>query len=285
MVGQFDRVGCGGDVGCSHAGCTDYWAVTSGTFSAALAARSACDDVGVASIGVFCGSSSGSNPRFGEAAVDLGRALADQRHRLVYGGGHVGLMGTVADAALDAGGEVIGVITEHLVGAEVAHQRLTTLEVTGSMHARKARMAELSDGVIVLPGGFGTLDEAFELLTWNQLGLIGAPVVFLDVDGFFDPLFEFIDRAVRRASSRTPPAPRPARCPRPRAPSRCRSHRRLRSLRSGSPDRPLAPTNAPTRTERTSRWPVASLIIGERQRLRRRSEWTRSQWSSDAARS
>jgi uncharacterized protein (TIGR00730 family) len=150
----------------------------------------------VATVCVFCGSSSGDDPRFREAAADLGTGLAAEGHRLVYGGGHVGLMGVVADAALQAGGEVIGVITDHLVGAEVAHQRLTSLEVTESMHARKARMAELSDGVIVLPGGFGTLDEAFELLTWNQLGLIGTPVVFFDTDGFFDPLFAFIDQAV-----------------------------------------------------------------------------------------
>ena len=116
---------------------------------------------------------------------------------MVYGGGHVGLMGIVADAVLNGGGSVTGVITDHLVGAEVAHGQLTTLEVTTSMHERKARMAELSDGVIVLPGGFGTLDESFELLTWNQLGLIAAPVVFLDVDGFFDQLFAFIGGAVR----------------------------------------------------------------------------------------
>ncbi len=146
---------------------------------------------------VFCGSSSGNDARYRDAAGDLGRVLAAEGHRLVYGGGHVGLMGAVADAALDAGGEVIGVITQHLVGAEVAHQRLSTLEVTASMHARKARMAELSDGVVVLPGGFGTLDEAFELLTWNQLGLIGAPVVFLDIAGYFEPLFEFVEVAVR----------------------------------------------------------------------------------------
>ena len=133
---------------------------------------------------------------FASAAEHLGEHVAEQGHRLVYGGGHVGLMGVVADAALGAGGEVIGVITDHLVGAEVAHQRLTSLEVTGSMHERKARMAELSDGVIVLPGGFGTLDEAFELLTWNQLGLIRAPIVFLDVAEFFEPMFDFIDRAV-----------------------------------------------------------------------------------------
>jgi len=152
--------------------------------------------VPVANIGVFCGSNFGNDPRFRRAAEELGGAIAGGGHRLVYGGGHVGLMGAIADAALAGGGEVVGVITEHLVGAEVAHSGLTTLEVTGSMHERKARMAELSDGVIVLPGGFGTLDESFELLTWNQLGLLAAPVVFLDVAGFFEPLFEFVAGAV-----------------------------------------------------------------------------------------
>ena len=105
-------------------------------------------------------------------------------------------MGVVADAALADGGPVTGVMTEQLVAAEVAHRGLTELEVTSSMHARKARMAELSDGVIVLPGGFGTLDEAFEIVTWNQLGLVAVPVVFLDVAGYFSPLFDFIDASV-----------------------------------------------------------------------------------------
>jgi len=152
--------------------------------------------VAMASIAVFCGSNNGSDDRFGEVAVELGTGIAECGHRLVYGGGRVGLMGTVADAALGAGGEVVGVITEHLVGSEVAHHGVTALEVTGSMHERKARMAELSDGVIVLPGGFGTLDESFELLTWNQLGLLAVPVVFLDVGGFFAPLFAFVAHAV-----------------------------------------------------------------------------------------
>ena len=122
--------------------------------------------------------------------------IAGNGHRLVYGGGHVGLMGVVADATLAAGGSVTGVMTEQLVAAEVAHLGLTALEVTPSMHTRKARMAELSDGVIVLPGGFGTLDEAFEMITWNQLGLVAAPVVFLDVADYFAPLFDFIDASV-----------------------------------------------------------------------------------------
>jgi uncharacterized protein (TIGR00730 family) len=150
----------------------------------------------VASLCVFCGSSSGTDPVYTEAAHLLGTAIATAGHGLVYGGGHVGLMGVVADAALAAGGRVTGVMTEQLVAAEVAHDGLTRLEVVGSMHERKARMADLSDGVIVLPGGFGTLDEAFEIATWNQLGLVAAPVVFLDVAGYFTALFEFVDHGV-----------------------------------------------------------------------------------------
>jgi len=133
---------------------------------------------------------------FAQTARALGAAIASSGHRLVYGGGHVGLMGEVADAVLAADGAVVGVMTEQLVAAEVAHLGLTELEVTPSMHARKARMAELSDGVIVLPGGFGTLDEAFEMITWNQLGLVAVPVVFLDVEGYFAALFDFIEASV-----------------------------------------------------------------------------------------
>lgn len=145
---------------------------------------------------VFCGSSNGTDPVFRAAAVELGTLVAAGGHQLVYGGGDVGLMGAVADAALDAGGRVTGVMTAQLLDEEVAHPRLTTLEVAGSMHERKARMAALSDAVIVLPGGFGTYDEAFEILTWNQLGIIRKPIVFCDVDGFFAPLFALIDRAI-----------------------------------------------------------------------------------------
>jgi uncharacterized protein (TIGR00730 family) len=150
----------------------------------------------MAAICVFCGSSSGSDPVFADTARLLGSALAAGGHRLVYGGGHVGLMGVVADAALADGAAVTGVMTEQLVAAEVAHLGLTELEVTSSMHARKARMAELSDAVIVLPGGFGTLDETFEMITWNQLALVAVPVVFLDVGGYFSSLFDFIDGSV-----------------------------------------------------------------------------------------
>jgi hypothetical protein len=115
---------------------------------------------------------------------------------LVYGGGNVGLMGIVADAVLEAGGEVTGVIPEHLMQWEVAHKSLTRLEVVGSMHERKARMFDLSDGFIALPGGFGTLDEMFEMLTWRQLGLGDRPCAFLDAAGFYSPLMQMIDRMV-----------------------------------------------------------------------------------------
>jgi uncharacterized protein (TIGR00730 family) len=147
-------------------------------------------------IGVFCGSNAGGAPEFVEQAQRLGEAIAARDLGLVYGGGHVGLMGTVADAVLAGGGEVVGVITEHLVGSEIAHRRVSSLEVVATMHERKARMADLATGFVVLPGGFGTLDETLEILTWNQLGLLAKPVAFLDTAGYFASLFEFFDRAV-----------------------------------------------------------------------------------------
>jgi hypothetical protein len=146
---------------------------------------------------VYCGSNAGTSPSFGEAALQLGSALAHRGIGLVYGGGHVGLMGLVADAALAADGEVIGVITEQLMRAEVGHDRLTRLEVVPTMHDRKARLTDLADGFVVLPGGFGTIDEFAEALTWNQLGLIAKPVVLLDVDGYWDPLFEWMCNSVK----------------------------------------------------------------------------------------
>lgn len=145
---------------------------------------------------VFCGSSPGADPRYAEAADAVGRTLAGRGIGLVYGGGNVGLMGRVADAALDAGGEVIGVIPNALVSKEVAHARLTRLDVVGSMHERKARMAELSDAFVALPGGVGTLEELFEILTWSQLGLHAKPCGLLDVGGYFRPLLTFLDHAV-----------------------------------------------------------------------------------------
>ena len=150
----------------------------------------------VTRIGVYTGSNVGSSPAFVEAAEELGTKLAARDIGLVYGGGNVGLMGAVADAALAAGGEVIGVITEFLVGKEVAHPLLSQLHVTATMHERKALMADLSDGFVALPGGFGTIDEIAEMLTWDQLGLQSKPIVFLDVEGYWSPLFAMFDRAV-----------------------------------------------------------------------------------------
>jgi uncharacterized protein (TIGR00730 family) len=151
---------------------------------------------GPVSLCVYCGSSSGADPRFAAAASELGREMAGHGVGLVYGGGRIGLMGLVADAVLDHGGRVHGVIPEHLVRAETAHVGLDHLDVVSSMHERKARMDELSNGFVVLPGGFGTLDEAFEILTWNQLGLIAKPVVFLNVADYFTPLMSAIDHMI-----------------------------------------------------------------------------------------
>ena len=145
---------------------------------------------------VYCGSNGGASAAYRDAAHALGEAMARRGITLVYGGGHVGLMGVVADAALGAGGEVIGVITDHLVSKEVAHRGLSTLEVVPDMHQRKARFEQLSDGFIALPGGFGTLEEVIELLTWNQLGLVRKPVVLFDVEQYWAPLLTWMDMAV-----------------------------------------------------------------------------------------
>ena len=147
---------------------------------------------------VYCGSRAGSDPRFAATAAEFGKRLALEQLTLVYGGGNVGLMGVLADAALANGGEVIGVIPAQLVQWEVAHQGLTRLEVVSSMHERKARMFDLSDAFVALPGGFGTLDEMFEMLTWRQLGFGDKPCALLDVDGFFSPLVGMVDRMVDR---------------------------------------------------------------------------------------
>ncbi|MEE9101152.1 TIGR00730 family Rossman fold protein [Pseudomonas nitroreducens] len=149
------------------------------------------------SICVFCGASPGATPIYQEAAEALGRHLAERGIRLVYGGGAVGLMGMVADAALAAGGEVIGIIPQSLKEAEIGHKGLTRLEVVDGMHARKARMAELSDAFIALPGGLGTLEELFEVWTWGQLGYHGKPLGLLEVNGFYEPLLTFLDHLVQ----------------------------------------------------------------------------------------
>jgi uncharacterized protein (TIGR00730 family) len=145
---------------------------------------------------VFCGSSKGNDLTYVEQAMALGTLLAKRGMGLVYGGASVGTMGAVADAALAAGGEVIGVIPEHLVRAEVAHDRLTELHVVADMHERKAKMAALADGFLALPGGAGTLEELFEVWTWAQLGLHGKPIGLVDVAGYYQPLAAFATHMV-----------------------------------------------------------------------------------------
>jgi uncharacterized protein (TIGR00730 family) len=186
-----------------------------------------------ARICVYCGSNQGADPAFRLAAQSLGEALARRGITLVYGGGHVGLMGALADAALAAGGEVIGVITDQLVQAEVAHSGLTSLERVADMHQRKARFEALADGFIALPGGFGTVEEVIELLTWNQLGLIRKPVVMLDVQHYWTKLFEWMDGAVEAGFVR-------------------RSHRML-AQRAHTVDEALALALAPA-PETPSKW-------------------------------
>ena len=151
------------------------------------------------SICVFCGSSPGNDPAYAEAAGRLGRILAERDTTLVYGGGHVGLMGVVADAALGAGGEVIGVMPRSLVDREIGHTGLTKLYVVGYMHERKDLMSELYDGFVALPGGNGTPEEFFEVLTWAQLGEHDKPCGLLNVAGYYDPLLAVFDRMVDRA--------------------------------------------------------------------------------------
>jgi uncharacterized protein (TIGR00730 family) len=145
---------------------------------------------------VFCGSRHGANPAFADAAAELGRTLAEQGVELVYGGGNVGLMGVVSDACLAAGGEVTGVIPKALLDWEVGHQGLTRLEVVDSMHTRKARMAELSDGFIALPGGLGTFEELFEVLTWAQLGFHHKPIALLNVADYYAPMRQMMNASV-----------------------------------------------------------------------------------------
>lgn len=147
----------------------------------------------ILSVCVYCGSSSGINPVYSDVAKALGRALVKQNLSLVYGGGHVGLMGIVADAVLEAGGDVTGVIPKALMDTEVGHDHLTRLLVVKDMHERKALMAEHADGFITMPGGIGTLEELFETLTWAQLGFHEKPIGLLNVAGFYDPLIEFLN--------------------------------------------------------------------------------------------
>jgi len=146
---------------------------------------------------VFCGSSTGSDPRYRHAAAELGHRLASDEIGLVFGGGSIGLMGVLADAALAAGGEVVGVIPHALAARELAHRAVPDMRIVSSMHARKALMAELSDAFIALPGGLGTFEELLEIATWGQLGIHHKPVGVLNVAGYYDPLITLLDHAVK----------------------------------------------------------------------------------------
>jgi len=150
----------------------------------------------IQSVCLFCGASRGARPEYQQAAREFGLTLAEQGLTLVYGAGNVGLMGVAADAALEAGGKVIGVIPEFLKDKEVAHLGLSELHVTQTMHQRKALMAQLSDAFVALPGGFGTFDELFEILTWAQLSVHNKPVALLNVAGFYQPLMALARQAV-----------------------------------------------------------------------------------------
>ena len=145
---------------------------------------------------VFCGSQSGTNARYRQVAIDLGGLLAQRGHGLVYGGGHVGLMGIIADAVMEAGGTVTGVIPRPMTERELAHETVTKLHVVSSMHERKALMASLSDAFIALPGGYGTLEELFEVIAWAQLGIHRKPIGVLNVGSYFEALVSFVDHAI-----------------------------------------------------------------------------------------
>ena len=153
-------------------------------------------NAGIASVCLFCGSNVGTRPAYAEAATQFGRALAARGLTLIYGGGSVGLMDIAAQAALDAGGRVIGVITAQLMEREVGHSGLDELHVVATMHERKALMAKLSDAFVALPGGYGTFDELCEMATWDQLGIHAKPVVIVNLEGYFDGFLTQLDRAV-----------------------------------------------------------------------------------------
>jgi hypothetical protein len=156
----------------------------------------------IKSICVYCGSARGRSPRYVAAAKELGEAMAERGIRLVYGGARIGMMGEVADAVMKNGGEVIGVIPEHLQTTEVGHSGITELKVVESMHVRKKLMFDLSDGFAVLPGGYGTLDELFEIITWRMLKLHDKPVVVLNIDGYWDQFQKLIDQLIDEGFAR-----------------------------------------------------------------------------------
>jgi uncharacterized protein (TIGR00730 family) len=150
----------------------------------------------IQNIAVFCASASGTNPIYREAAAQLGRTLAERGIGLIYGGATVGLMSAVAESCLTAGGRVVGVIPEVLVDLEVAHHGITELHITDTMHTRKALMGEKADAFLILPGGFGTFEEMFEVLAWQTLKLHQKPILLLNINNFYDPLLAFLDRCV-----------------------------------------------------------------------------------------
>ncbi|EJR42890.1 TIGR00730 family Rossman fold protein [Bacillus cereus group sp. MYBK12-2] len=154
------------------------------------------------SICVFCGSNFGESEEYKNTAEKLGEFLGEKNTTLIYGGGKVGLMGSVANSALQAGGNVVGIIPEFLRDKEIAHQGLTDLIVVDSMHSRKQKMSELADGFIVLPGGYGTYEEMFEVLSWGQIGIHKKPVGLINVDGFFDPLLKMLQHTVDKGFAR-----------------------------------------------------------------------------------
>jgi hypothetical protein len=156
----------------------------------------------IKSLCVYCGSASGQSQLYLAAAQELGRALAERQIRLIYGGARIGMMGAVADATMRHGGTVIGVIPEHLQSSEVGHSGITELKVVDSMHTRKKLMFDLSDAFAVLPGGFGTLDELFEIITWRMLSLHHKPIVVVNVDGYWDPFQELVDHLIDRGFAR-----------------------------------------------------------------------------------
>ncbi|PKD42834.1 TIGR00730 family Rossman fold protein [Rhodohalobacter barkolensis] len=145
---------------------------------------------------VYCGSSPGKNNVIIDQAKAFGRSLAEKNHNLIYGGSSLGIMGAIADAVMVNGGEVIGVIPENLFSKEVAHRGITRLITVKDMHQRKSHMAELADAFVAYPGGFGTMEELFEIITWNQIGILNKPVTIMNIDGYYDPLIEMIDHAV-----------------------------------------------------------------------------------------
>lgn len=151
----------------------------------------------LSAVAVYCGSNRGTDPAYARAAASMGRLLAQRHIRLIYGGGHVGLMGVIADAVLGAGGEVHGVITSALRAKEIMHPGLTELTVVDTMHERKAAMADAAGAFIMLPGGYGTMDEFFEAVTWTQLGIHDKPCGALDIGGYFAPLWTLLDTATR----------------------------------------------------------------------------------------